>query len=149
MFCGLRREWANLTLCNNLGLHSHRRCLSRLSRNCEWNEVHTNVDIHTLVQELWDRYNSLISWDNQELKIFSHHKWWLVKCLRTEWECNHSTFKNEARHSHFFWLNTYLPTCFQELWDETRTGRECDRQDECTLHSLVISCCLGENVNQA
>ncbi len=73
-----------------------------------------------------------------------------VKGSRTEQECNHSTFDSEARHSQFFRLGTDLPTHFYELWDETRTGRECDRQDECTLHTLVlVSCCLDENVNQA
>ncbi len=39
------------------GLHSRQRYLSRLSRNCEWDEVRTNVDIHTLVRELRERYN--------------------------------------------------------------------------------------------
>ncbi len=35
-----------------------------------------------------------------------------------------------------------LPTCFWELRDATRTGRERDRQDKCTLHScshIVLS----------
>ncbi len=40
------------------GLHSRRGYLSRLSRNCEHDEVHTNVCIHTLMRELQDRYNS-------------------------------------------------------------------------------------------
>ncbi len=40
------------------GLHSHRRYSLRLSRNCERDEVRTNVDIHTLTWELQDRYNS-------------------------------------------------------------------------------------------
>ncbi len=43
-----------------------------------------------------------------------------------------------------------LPTCFRELRDKTRTGRECDRQDEGTLYTFVlVLCCLDENVNQA
>ncbi len=34
------------------GLHSHRGYSLRLSRNCERDEVRTNVDIHTIVGEL-------------------------------------------------------------------------------------------------
>ncbi len=33
---------------------------------------------------------------------------------------------------------TDLPTCFRELRDGTRTVRECDRQDECTLYTLIL-----------
>ncbi len=36
-------------------LHSRRRHSLRLSARCERDEVRTNVDIHTLVQELWDK----------------------------------------------------------------------------------------------
>ncbi len=143
------------------GLHSHRGYSLRLSRNCEWDEVCTNVDIHTLVWELPDRYNSQKSRDNRELKI-NAFKWiinWnrvfeFLKRLfnlhsRTEWECNHSTLDNEAS-SRFLWLGTDLPICSWELLNETRTGRECDRQDDCTLHTLILVLyCLDENVNQA
>ncbi len=37
------------------GLHSHWTHSSRLSARCEWDEVRTNVDIHTLVRELRDK----------------------------------------------------------------------------------------------
>ncbi len=40
------------------GLHSRRGYSSRLLKNCERNEVRTNVDIHILVRERRDRYNS-------------------------------------------------------------------------------------------
>ncbi len=61
---------------------------------------------------------------------------------------------NEAghsRHSRFLWLRTDLSTCFLGLQDETRTGWECGRQDECTLHTLVLilSRAVSTNVNQA
>ncbi len=42
----------------------------------------------------------------------------------------------------FDWLGTDLLSCFQELRDETRTGRECRRRDDCTLHTLSFSSCL-------
>ncbi len=60
----------------------------------------------------------------------------LVRCERYEVRRNgdiHSRTRivdKEARHSRlsrFLWLGTDLPTCFQELWDETRTSRECGR----------------------
>ncbi len=62
---------------------------------------------------------------------------------RSTHECRHSYFhakivNNEVRHSRFLWLRTDLPTCLWKLWDETRTGRECGRRDECTLHTLVL-----------
>ncbi len=52
-----------------LGLHSRRGYSSRVSRNCERYELRMNVDIHTLVRELRDRYNSRKSRDSQELAI--------------------------------------------------------------------------------
>ncbi len=42
----------------------------KLWRNCERVEVCTNVDIHSLVRELWDRYNSRKSRDIRELGQF-------------------------------------------------------------------------------
>ncbi len=42
----------------------------RLSRNCEWDEVRMNVDIHTLRRELRDRYNSRKPRDRRELTQF-------------------------------------------------------------------------------
>ncbi len=52
------------------GLYSRRGYLSRLSRNCERDEVCMNIDIHTLVRELWDRYNSRKSRDSRGLPQF-------------------------------------------------------------------------------
>ncbi len=49
------------------GLHCRQGYSSRLSRNCEWDEVRTNVDIHTLVRELRNRYNSRKSQDSREV----------------------------------------------------------------------------------
>ncbi len=65
---------------------------------------------------------------------------------RSTHECKHShksvrIVDNEARHSRhscFLWLGTDLPTCLQELRDETRTGRKFGRQDECTIHIIVL-----------
>ncbi len=58
-------------------------------------------------------------------------------------ECRHSHFHartvdNKTRHSYFHRLGTDLSTCFWELWDEMRTGREYGRRDECTLRNLVL-----------
>ncbi len=50
------------------GVHSCRGHSSRLSRNCEWDEVCMNVDIHILVRELRDRYNSQKSQDSREFQ---------------------------------------------------------------------------------
>ncbi len=77
-------------------------------------------------------------WRNK--KKFSHPK--VVKGSRTEWECNHSTFDNEARHSYFLWLGTDLLTCFRELRDETKTCEECETRWMYPSHSrscLVLS----------
>ncbi len=52
------------------GLPSLQEYLSQLLRNCEQDVVCTNVDIHTLVRELQNRYNSQKSRDSQELVQF-------------------------------------------------------------------------------
>ncbi len=64
---------------------------------------------------------------------------------RSTHECRHSHYNvriddNEARHSKhsFLWLGTNLPTYLWELRDKRRTGWEYGRQDECTLHTLVL-----------
>ncbi len=67
---------------------------------------------------------------------------------RSTHECRHSHSRvriidNEARHSCFPWLGTDLPTCLRELRDEMRTGRECEKQDKCTLHTLVLVCAVS------
>ncbi len=43
-----------------------------------------------------------------------------------------------SRHYHFRWFRADLLTRFRELWDKTGTGWECDRQDECILHTLLL-----------
>ncbi len=65
---------------------------------------------------------------------------------RRKHECKHShsrasIINNEvrhSRHSRFLWLGTDLPTCLWKFQDETRTGQECRRQDECALHTLIF-----------
>ncbi len=52
------------------GLHSRWEFSSRLTRNSEWDEVCTNVDIHILVWELWDRYKIRKSRNSRELATF-------------------------------------------------------------------------------
>ncbi len=127
----------------------------RLSRNCEWDEVLTNVDIYTLVWELRDRYNSRKSRDTRELAQF-HSSTFFTTLQTTIYiqELNENVITVPLITRRDIWdilvsfdSGTDLLTCFQELQDKTRTGWECDRPDECTLHTLVlISCCLGENV---
>ncbi len=64
----------NFSLLNCMGvmlcLHSHQGYLSRLLRNCEQDEVRTNVDNCTPMRELRDRYNSRKSRDSRELVQF-------------------------------------------------------------------------------
>ncbi len=72
----------------------------------------------------------------------------LARCERGEVRTNvdiHTLLQrivdNEAKHSRhscFLWLGTDLLTCLRELRDETRTGRECGKRDECTLHTYIL-----------
>ncbi len=131
------------------GLHSCLGYSSRLLVRCEWDEVRTNVDIHTLVWKLQEKscasnkiFYAWFTFSSQVLVETFDEMW-------TRWntqECRHShshvgIVDNEARHSKhscFLWLGTDLPTCLQELRDEMRTGRECGRRDECTFHTFIL-----------
>ncbi len=69
-----------------------------------------------------------------------------MRMRRSMHKCRHRHSRariidNEARHSRhsrFLWLGTDLPICLRELRDEARTGRQCGRRDECTLHTLGL-----------
>ncbi len=108
----------------------------------------TNVDIHTLVRELWvkvDRYNSQKSRDSRELTIGLIKFIWelneivLMVALKMRW--NIVAFDS-------VWFTNMLPRATRQ--DKNRSKAWGTRQMyPFYSHSHLISCCLEESVNPA
>ncbi len=136
------------------GLHSHRGYSSRLSRNCEWDKVRTNVGIHTLVRELWGRYNSQKSRDNQKLAQL-HSSTFFTQLQTTiyirELNKNLITVPSITRRDILVSFDSGLT--YRHVSESLETRQEQVKNmidDKCTLHILIlVLCCLNENVNQA
>ncbi len=139
-------------------LHSCRGYSSRLSRNCEWDKVRTNVDIHTPVRELQDRYNSWKSRDSRELAQF-HSSIFFTK--------HQTTIYIQELNENVITVPSIMRQDIRDILISFDSGLICQhvsksfdmRQEQVEnvtdkkmyplhSHSCLIYCCLDENVNQ-